>query len=250
MGEMMSDDFHSLHRVLLIEATESRVEAELIDNVHQFCVSIDHDGHRVRAIESRAVRFPWTSCPAGLGRLKALVDTPLRQETERGAPIDKAQQCTHLFDLAKLAIAHAFDAGRLRYDLRVDAEPGGDDAEAGINRDGIPILRWSVRGGLIVSDGPFQGHATTGRAMWPDAVADDAAMIEAAILLRRGLLVFFGRRRSKGTTHATQLPYMQGACLSFQPGVMEDAVRPAGFVDHDVERVAHIPPATPSPFER
>lgn len=244
MGETMSDDFHSLHRIILIRPTGSRIEGELIDNVHQFCVSMLHDGDRIQSVEARAVRFPWTSCPAGLDRLKALVGTPLRQDNERSMPIDKAQQCTHLYDLAKLAISHAFDGGSLRYDIRVDAQHDGDGAEGEICRDGSTILRWSVRNGRIISDGPFQGHATTGKAEWPAAVANDPAIVEAAILLRRGLLVFFGRRRSKGTVHATQLPYMDGACLTFQPGVMEGAIRPPGFTDHAVDRVAHIPPAS------
>ncbi len=239
----MSDDFHSLHRILLLRSTERRIEGELIDNVHQFCVSILHDGDRIQSVESRAVRFPWTSCPAGLDRLKALVGTPLRQDNHRSMSIDKAQQCTHLYDLAKLAIGHAFDDGSLRYDIRVDAQHDGDGAEGEIRRNGAPVLRWSVRNGRIMSEDPFHDHAATGKAVWPAAVANDPAIIEAAILLRRGLLVFFGRRRSKGTVHATQLPYMSGACLTFQPGVMEEAIRPPGFTDYAVDRVAHIPPA-------
>lgn len=244
MKETMAEDFHSLHRILLIRSTTGRVEGELIDNVHQFSVSITHDGDRIDSIEARAARFPWTSCPVGLDRLKALIGTPLSHNNEQAAAIDKAQQCTHLYDLAKLAIGHALNRGSMRYDVRVDAEDGGDGAEADICRDGLPVLRWSIRNGQIVSAGPFQGHATTGKALWPDEVTHDPALVEAAILLRRGLLVFFGRRRSKGTIHATQLPYMVGACLTFQPGVMEEAVRPPGFTDHAVDRVAHLPQLT------
>lgn len=246
----MTDDLHSVHRILTIEPSDNRVEAELIDNVHQFLAIVHHDGIRVTAIESSGERIPWSSCPAGNDRLKALIGAPLPSENESAAPIDKAQQCTHLFDLAKLALTHAHDTTPTRYDIRVDARQEDDAAEAVISRNGAPILVWSIRGNKVVSPGPFHGHATTGRAIWPEGAPDDPDLIEAAILLRRALLVFFGRRRSKGTKQATQLHYMAGACLTFQPGVIEHAVRPAGFVDHPVDAVAGLPLSRRSPFER
>jgi hypothetical protein len=64
-------------------------------------------------------------------------------------------------------------------------------------------------------------------------------MLEAALVLRRGLLVFWGRMRGGSRVdRASAHDEMLGACLTYQPGVVEDAVRPPAFMDRPISRPA------------
>lgn len=236
----MTAIFDSLHRVITLDGAVDSVAARITDNVHDFGVAVRHDGQAVTAIEGFAYRVPWTTCPAATARLAELVGTPLRRDGASGARIDKSQQCTHLFDLAKLAIAFAPQIGRRRYDVRVDTA-ADDGAVARLDIDGQPVLCWMIDANRVVSHGPFAGHVTTGAAVWPPDAPNTAPLIEAAMLLRRALLVFYGRRRTEFRREAAALPHMAGACFSFQPERMAVAVRPEGFVELPSETVAELP---------
>ena len=80
----------------------------------------------------------------------------------------------------------------------------------------------------------LRGHDTTGRADWPSTVANDPDLHEAALILRRSLLVYRGRQFATARVHgASDLNYLRGVCLSFQPEFIGNAVRPENFVDLD-----------------
>lgn len=243
-GKRVTDIFDSLRRVIALKGAPGQVRARITDNVHDFGVVVRHDGCRVTDIEGSAFRVPWITCPAATGRLRTLIGTPLQRGDGPAPAFDKAQQCTHLLDLAKIAIAFAPAIGRRRYDVRVE-RVGGDGADARVEVDGRLGLQWTVGADRVVRDGLFAGHLTTGPARWPRDAPRDWETIEAVMLLRRGLLVYFGRRRTGGTRHAALLPHMAGACFSFQPERVAAARRPDDFVELPTEAVAALAVAAP-----
>jgi hypothetical protein len=220
----------AFQRTIILSSRPGRVEGRVEDNVHDFSVAIAHDGVVVQGIIGGAHRVPWTSCPFAVQPLIALVGTPLGGG---GPKIDQSQQCTHLFDLARLAIAHAARGGERRYDIDVAAESQPGAARARLWRDGVLTLDWRLQDDVVTAGDLFVGHRTSGRAVWPVALEQRPDLIEAGLILRRCLFVFRRRRRANAdVARASALPHMVGACFSFQPERVEKAVRPEDFVDY------------------
>ena len=94
-------------RIRLTSPVKGRVAAEMEDDFHHFGVELEHDGERVTAIQGSAARFPWTTCPAAAVELQGLVGAPLAtRSTAIADHIPARQNCTHMYDLAGLALAH------------------------------------------------------------------------------------------------------------------------------------------------
>ena len=155
-----------------------------------------HDGRVVTACEGEAVRYPWVTCPGATALVGQLAGMPLApNSTAVGRHADVGEQCTHLFDLAGLGVAHAW-AGRERRDVRDRRpRPFGDLDHAagdGARRDAT-ILAWTVDGDTIVAPEPFAGRSLrSGFMAWAeDALDTDTA--EAAIVLRRATMISWGR---------------------------------------------------------
>jgi len=209
-------------------AQAGSVRARLEDNVHDFEVAVIHDGRKVLSVDGLVRRYPWTTCPFAVDRLRMLVGLDLAAP----ASVDQTEQCTHMLDLAKLAIAHAHRTGDRLYDVRVVPDASADACHAVLYRDGRKLLDWRVVGRQVVAGVPFEGHLVNGRAEWPPEVLDQPELREAALILRRSLLVYRGRPKAPDRAHrASDLKHMSGACFSFQPSRSALAVRPAGFMD-------------------
>ena len=63
-------------RIELVTVSPEVVQGELEDDFHHFRVSIAHRDRRVVALDGEAVRHPWSTCPAALAPLRALVGAP------------------------------------------------------------------------------------------------------------------------------------------------------------------------------
>ncbi|WP_171905807.1 DUF2889 domain-containing protein [Sphingobium phenoxybenzoativorans] len=224
---ILSDDSMPFWRNISLRATAHRVEGELVDNVHHFLVAVDHDGRAVTAVTGDSVRVPWVTCPSAAGQLTALVATPISISAK--ASIDQTRQCTHMLDLARLAIAQAARGGQRDYRVRVQYDPVRQGVAARLERDGAPFLDWLVRDGVVVSDGPFHGHDTHGRSVWSDAVMADPDLREAGLVLRRCIFVYRSRDYSAARRRASDTANMEGVCYSFQPERASLAFRPPGF---------------------
>ena len=220
-------------RVITLSSSDGQVISRVSDNVHEFSVKLLHDGVCITDVSAEAVRFPWTTCPLGTDRLKRLIGTPIGNH-ER-VKVDQSQQCTHMLDLAKLASAHSVRTGDRRYVVYVEADANPDACYATLSRDGKELFKWMVVNDIVVSPPPYAGHVTTGRAVWAPVVSADADLSEAALVLRRCLLVFRGRRFvTPDTLRANAAPELIGVCVSFQPEQVNDAVRPVNFMDAEL----------------
>jgi hypothetical protein len=140
-------------------------------------------------------------------------------------------QCTHLFDLAGLAVAHAH-AGRDRRDYAIDVpdRKGTSITRPVLARDGAPLLAWTVDGDVVSAPEAFAGRSLRrGFMRWAEAELDpDTA--EAAIVLRRATMISWGRAISlDAVAVAAELPSsFTGRCHTFSEEHVHDAVRMTG----------------------
>lgn len=226
-----SGAFHRRHELLAVDA--STVVAGLEDDMHRFELTLRHDGQRVTGVEGRAVRWPWQPCVESPAALQALVGAPLNPfPAAVGAWADARSQCTHLFDLAGVAIAHAArhateGAARRSY-LAVVPDWSEAPYVAWILRDGREVLRWTVGTDSSITDGPapFPGARLNRRFLeWcREHLDDDTA--EAAFLLRRAAWMSPARHmdlEAIATIEGSRIG--RGVCYSTQPGRIEIARR-------------------------
>jgi hypothetical protein len=233
----------SYRRRIRMRALDSTtVEAALEDDFHQFAVVVEHDARIVTGITGTAGRWPWSTCPAAGVQLDELVGMELSTRcTAVAAVADPRWQCTHQFDLAGLAIAHATraDAIERQYDIEVPPATAAGERIPRLRRDGQLLLVWTIGWGAgLTAPAPFtEAPWRGGFIKWADATFDpDAA--EAAIVLRRACDIGMGRGMDlEGYRTAAELSeLMTGVCYTMQPEVMLGARRELGsirdFADH------------------
>jgi len=226
-------------RRLFAAAGPRRAFAAVEDDFHHFHAEISHDGGKVTGVRGESLRYPWTSCPEAREPLQQFVGLPLDAFS---TGIDAKWQCTHLYELVRLAIAQARrhvasgSSGEMqsRYDIRVpDRIARRTSAE--IRRDGAVVLAWEIEGKFIIAPESFAGFDIYGRGRWPEGL--DADQLEAANLLRRGAWLAIARGIYAPTVEAARTPGglkrkisnpPQGACYSYQPDVQSRATNLRG----------------------
>jgi Protein of unknown function (DUF2889) len=204
----------------------ARVRAALEDDFHHFRVEVRSAGGVVTAVIGEAIRFPYTMCPSAaepLRQLEGMALSSVANAVTRRA--DASGQCTHLFDLAGLAIAAA--ARRLqRREYRIEVPMrSGDRTQPKLWRDGVLALQWQVNGPVIEGPLPYDHvNLREGLARWAlTHLSEDDA--EAALVLRRATAISIGRtKRLDDQVHASST----GFCFSQQPVRAQAALRVVG----------------------
>lgn len=225
-------------RGVVLESSGAEVRGELADDFHHFAVRVVHDGERAIEVEGEDVRVPWTTCPGAIEPLRRMAGAPV---SDRILEVFKhtrpREQCTHLHDLACLALTHAArDETHRRYDVALP-DRVQDATEAVLRCDGEDLLRWRLRGNRVERATPdvFDGLSL---AISPfldfllDELRDRPAVAEAAWILQRAIFVGGGRRRDFGGRHeAKDLAAVLGAaCHTLAPERVDDAKRVGGTV--------------------
>ena len=190
-------------RALRMETTGERTRAELVDDFHHFAVRIDVRAGRVVDVVGEDVRIPWTTCAGALAPLRAMVGASVtRSLSALRAHTEARRQCTHLHDIACLAVAHAARAAgregttRRRYDVALPDRRRGA-TRAVLERDGEVRLVWSLDRSGIVEAIPdaFAGLPLAGRRFQARLAAlEDPDEAEAAWVLQRAVFIGTGRR--------------------------------------------------------
>ena len=230
----------SYRRCIVLETVGDGVRGELADDFHHFAVTVEHDGRAVTAARGEGIRVPWTTCPGAIPALRALVGAPLSDsflETLRYA--DPRAQCTHLYDLACLAVCHARraqegGAGRRRYDVTLpDRRSGG--SRPTLLRDGELVLDWQILGSEIAEATPevFAGLSLGGTPFHRFVMRElDADLAEAALVMRRAIFIGLGRRYAfDGMSEARMFaPVVGAACHTFDEARVGEAKRVLGTV--------------------
>ncbi|PBJ92750.1 DUF2889 domain-containing protein [Pseudomonas plecoglossicida] len=209
-----------------IIAHADHVRAALEDDFHHFRVWLNHTAGHVTAIGGEALRYPYSLCQQAGDQLQALVGMSLARIAHSVTRhTDASHQCTHLLDLAGLAIAGAArGASERRYEIQVGARIDGRTC-ANLSRDGEQLLSWEVNGAMIEGPPPFSGlNLREGMARWAlGTLSEETA--EASLLLRRCTLISMGRAYNlDAQAHAV----ISGRCYSQQPVRAKQALRMQG----------------------
>ncbi|MEJ6010802.1 DUF2889 domain-containing protein [Novosphingobium aquae] len=177
----------------MITADERSARTELEDDYHRMGVRIEHDGSVVTAILGDSSRHPWQLCARAVEELPALVGAPLTPDFVIASRMANARDhCTHLFDLAALAItAVARQTHRRIYDSVCSYD--GAIAHLRLYRDEVLLLDWRVDGSIVHSTDEAnerdlrQGFAEFCR------IRMDREKAEASLALRRTAMIAQGR---------------------------------------------------------
>lgn len=230
-------------RILLRSTTADEVVGDLEDDFHRFRVTLSHEHGRVRRVGAEALRFPWTTCPDAAAPLRALEGTALTARVTHAADVTSPRaNCTHMFDLAALAMTHALrDDERRGYDAALTPLEGSEQI-ATLERDGASVLRWTIRwgddGARCVDPEPFASARWRGGFMrWADATLDPE-LAEAAVVLRRVADIGLGKGMALDRyERASDLEYpMIGVCYTMQAERIEVAFRNRDTIRDFTER--------------
>jgi Protein of unknown function (DUF2889) len=220
-------------RLRLVNLTPTHTAGELEDDFHHFRVDLHHDGATIERADGQFFRGPWTVCAEAPDPLRAIEGRPLtRSSTGIGAYTAARDNCTHLFDLAGLVVAHAARAEATRqYDIELTDPSGPARASRGtIWRNGELVLEWQIEDSEIVSPPPWpDAPLRRGFIGWAEAnLGEDEA--EAAIALRRIIDIAIGRGGNLDLLDtAVQVgDVMMGKCQAFSPAKIELGVRNRG----------------------
>ena len=173
-------------RIRLIKDTEDRTIGELEDDFHHFRIDLIHDKEKILAVSGSILRAPWSTCSEANLPLQKIVGSPLSPDsTAIGDYAAPTSNCTHLFDLAGLAISFTVQEHRERqYDLMV-TDPSGGEQDLILWKDAELLLSWTIREGVIVSPKDWQGISLLGKFITWARENLDPPTAEAAIALRR-----------------------------------------------------------------
>lgn len=210
MQKIPLDNLAGFRRRFRITPEPERVCCELEDDYHCMRVTLWHDGVNATVIDPHMRRAPWTTCPGAEEELKAtFTGIPLGEFAARGA---QKANCTHLYDLAQLAAAHAFDKEPRIYDIRV-SDPLEGRRRAELRRDGQVLLSWVEADFQVVEPEAMAGLSLWDLRSWMKA--QEPALREAAKLLRWANIIANGR--SIPIEQQSDASRMPPNCYTFQP---------------------------------
>lgn len=212
-------DVPGYRRLIRIEPGRGRATAALEDDFHRMVVAIEHDGTRITAVEARTDRAPWTTCGGAEEVLRGSF-TGLALTGAAGLGSQKRANCTHLYDLAVLAAAHALDSTATVYEVNV-SDPVAGRVQAEVLRNAEPVWRWELQDDVLTAPAETAGLPLTKLRDWIASLAPAEA--EAARLLQWASLVAHGR--SIPLDRQSTASEMPPNCYTFQPGRAERARR-------------------------
>lgn len=209
------------------------VRSDLEDDFHHMHVTLRHAGGVVTAVEPVMERWPWTTCPlAGEELQRTFTGARLEDVPKLG---DKTQHCTHLYDLALLAAAHAGDGAPVQYDVLV-SDPVEGRQRAELRRNGVAEFSWVLeRRGRFVEPPELAGGSLYDLKAWLENLPPD--LQEAGRVLRWGAMVAHGRILP--LSEQSDATVMQPRCFTFQPRNAVKATRIGEIKDFSAG--AHAP---------
>lgn len=208
--------------------------AMLDDNHHAMWVRLRHDGSKVIAVESDMIRIPADTCPGAQALLADLRGVSVTSTTDELFAGGRARRnCTHLFDMAVLALAFIQEPqDRRTIDIILpDDVSGRRRVQAFV--DGQLIHDWTLEGEIVVAPAALAGRdLTRGFIGYAHATFDGIAR-DAASMIQKGVIVSRGRQRIV-TANAGQSLHdatdMLGACYTYSEPRFSRARESGGYV--------------------
>lgn len=216
-------------RRIRLSGSPGALLGELEDCSHGFRVTVLHDGQRITDVRGEGLRIPLNTCAGAVEPIKALVGIAIDTDPAQvNAQVNPRANCTHLYDLSVLAIAHCARGNSVRqYDVVIPDETDAP-TDACVYIDDRLALQWGLWQWDIKYPEQFVGKPMhRGFAQWVNATLKGEEK-EAAFILQKGYLVAQARRYDMDRTAGDRAIHdtaMQGVCYSYSPGVVEHAYR-------------------------
>ena len=214
-------------RIRLTQADQD-VLAEMEDDMHAMKCRVAHDGRFVTGVEADFHHYPLTTCPGATAPLRDLVGLPVGVTTvELFAGGRGRDNCTHMLDLAWLALRHiGHDQAVRLYAIDIPDGRGGVQY-AHLFLDDKPCLEWRLEKGIITTPGTFEGrNPLRGFTNWAIASLDEK-LLEAALVLQKGVFVSATRQLVMPTGPLTKAEQqgLAGVCFGYGPERVGSAAR-------------------------
>jgi hypothetical protein len=217
-------------RAIRITRHDGVIRAGLEDDYHRFGVVLTHDGDTILTVEGSADRFPWLTCAEAPGALTALVGAKLsRDPTALFRLIDPRLQCTHLFELAALALAEgARGDGETLFEAEV-SDPLDGRRVARVFRDGSLAVKWRLRDDVIVAPAPYAGRTL---AQFNSRAISllEPGLASCLLIMRRVVGTAMSRRLDVDSFKSAAELGHPGNCYSLQAANAARALRMLGSV--------------------
>ncbi|QQD17328.1 DUF2889 domain-containing protein [Spongiibacter nanhainus] len=227
----------------------------LEDDFHHFGVTLEHSGELITGVSATAQRYPWATCAFAPEALAPLVGQSLRpRSSDIGALIEMRQQCTHIFDLAGLTMAHAVrGSSHRRYQTITDSRkilgwkdhksPQFGPTTIRLLLDNQEVMQWYCDSGTILDrESGHQQSLGRGFREWTESLPIDKA--EYATVLRRALLVSGGRSMIHDNYPSAAAMDQPELCYSFQASRRDTALRmhdtTKDYADHPEAMLAFV----------
>ncbi len=235
-------------RSIVLVNTPGMTWGELEDDFHHFRIEVDHDGEVATDARGLAIRGPWQSCFDSPDAIRAAIGMRVGgTSTSIGRHTRARDNCTHLFDVTGLAVAHV---GRVepqrRYDIECTERSADDTFVARLVRDGEEVLEWHVEGLDIAAPEEWVGAPLrSGFIRWAEERLEPE-LAEAAIALRRVLDISMGRLKDLDELNeaAEVGGVMAGKCYTYTPEIRLGSLRMRGsakdFTDHSDRVLGHL----------
>lgn len=210
-----------------------RAWADVEDDPHRFSTTIDYAAGRVTGILGEGLRTPWTTCALAADVLQGLKGAPLdRSPFEVLARVNGSSHCTHMLDLAALAIsAAARNLSARAYEVSAIAwtEDGRELREGELHRDGARLAEWRAADWIMEAPPHCKGFSLRKFGSWLAVNQGREDDVEALFVLRRAVLVSSVVTMDLDRfANAEELPLMAGSCFTFQSGRSPEGRRQVG----------------------
>lgn len=212
-------------RSILLCNQDGKTTAELEDNNHALRILLIHNRKVVKGISAETIRVPNNTCDGSVNLLQDLVGARLSASPRAIIGYTKRRaNCTHLYDLAVLAVSQAWRGEtRRRYDIEIPDEVEGVTT-SNVRRNGQMVLRWTLKNNVIQSPRLFRGlHAVQGIRPWLEKNLEGDEL-EAALTLQQGHFVAQSRIFNLNAIAGHRLEedtMMEGVCYAYGPGIIK-----------------------------
>lgn len=218
-------------RRIIVRTDDDTTTGELEDDFHHFGFTVVCSDGVVVGVATSAVRHPWDVCAEADAPIRAVIGTRVDDIPTVLAHLDARANCTHVFDLAGLVVAHA---GRPSPERQFDAEvtdPGAEgDRTARLWIDGELRLDWQLRQRTVIGPAAWADIPLwKGFLRWAlDTL--DGPTAEAAMVLRRAVDISRGRMDDLDSyrTNSELSHVLDGVCHAYTPANRERGVRLTG----------------------
>lgn len=207
-------------RAIRLRGGQGKVEAALEDLRHAMICTLHHDGQVVTGVETDFRRYTLQLCPEARGPLQAIVGMALATTTAHFFANGRARQnCTHMLDLAWLAMRHAArNAGEWLYEVAIPDVVSGP-MRGTLTRNGILVQEWLVDAETIIAPSALAGQSVSGGlTRW---LANESGLsdleVEECLVLHKGFFMVGARRFTlpEGSLPDAFSQAVTGACFGY-----------------------------------